>query len=473
MTMENNRDLSRRRFLGGVVILGVGGTILNACGSSKTATPNTTGAPGSSTPETSGAPGSSTPGTTGAPGGKTGGGGGDGTIKIGYVTPRTGPLAPFGEADTYVLATMRAFLKDGLQIQGKSYKVDILDRDSESNSNTAAKVAQELISQDGIQVMLVASTPDTTVPVVQQCTNNEIPCLSNNAPWQPHYLGIGGQLAPGVTPGVASEFNYHYFWGLEDVIQVFSDMWNQVAPKGVVGGMWPDDPDGNAWSDAAVGFPPALTKAGFTVVDPGRFPLGGNDFTAQINQFKAKGVEIVSGVLPPPDFGNFWAQAQQQGLKPKAVTVGKGLLFPGAIETYENPIGLTSEIWWSDRHPTKSSLTGQTSAELARTFEAETQKQWTQPLGYAHSIFEVLIDALIRAGGATDKQKLLDALGATNLETMAGTVNWGNSVVPHITKTPLVGGQWVKGTTWKYEFKIRTNTQLPGIKIDGPMEPMP
>ena len=32
------------------------------------------------------------------------GGGGGRTIKIGYVTPRTGPLAPFGEADNFVLA---------------------------------------------------------------------------------------------------------------------------------------------------------------------------------------------------------------------------------------------------------------------------------------------------------------------------------------------------------------------------------
>ena len=31
------------------------------------------------------------------------------------------------------------------------------------------------------------------MPVVQTCTNNEIPVLSNNAPWQAHYLGIGGQ----------------------------------------------------------------------------------------------------------------------------------------------------------------------------------------------------------------------------------------------------------------------------------------
>jgi branched-chain amino acid transport system substrate-binding protein len=476
MTDDPRRALSRRRFLGGVVALGVGGSALGACGdddddaatagTEPAATSGETAAPGTT------AGGTAAPGTTGGGGGITGGGGGDGTIKIGYVTPQTGPLAPFGEADAYVLGALREYLADGLMVQGKSYAVEIIDRDSESNSNTAAQAAQELINQDGVQLMLVAQTPDTTVPVVQAATNNELPVLSNNAPWQPHYLGIGGVLGPDVEPPVASEWNWHFFWGLEDVIEVFTAMWGDVAPGGVVGALWPNDPDGNAWGDPNVGFPPALEAAGFTLVDPGRFPLGGSDYSAQINAFKNGGVEIITGVLPPPDFGNFWAQAQQQGLQPVAVTVGKALLFPGAVESYENPEGLSSEIWWSDKHPTTSSLTGQSAADLARAYEEATGRQWTQPVGYVHSLFEVAIDSLIRAGGAEDKVALRDAIGETNLDTIAGTVNWGNSVVPHITKTPLVGGQWVAGETWPVEFRIVTNTQLPEIPVDGPLEPM-
>jgi branched-chain amino acid transport system substrate-binding protein len=479
--MANRFDpqrLSRRRFLGAAAAVGAGGAaFLAGCGSDSESSSGTTaggaGTAGTSatTTGTSAAAGGATTVAAGG-GGLTGGGGGDGTIRLGYVTPQTGPLAAFGESDAFVLGNLREFFKDGLMVQGKSYKIDILDRDSESNSNTAATAAQELISKDGVDVMLVAQTPDTTVPVVQQCTNNEVPCLSNNAPWQPHYLGIGGTLGPGVTPEVASEWNYHFFWGLEDVIEVFTSMWNDVKPGAVVGGLWPDDPDGNAWSDPNVGFPPALKQAGFTVVDPGRFPLGGSDYSAQINAFKDGGVEIVTGVLPPPDFGNFWAQAQQQGLKPVAVTLGKALLFPGAVASYQNPLGLSSEIWWSDKHPTTSSLTGQTSAELARAYEDAENKQWTQPIGYVHSLFEVITDAIVRAGGVKDKQNLLDAIGATTLDTIAGKVDFTKPVVPHITKTPLVGGQWVDSEKWDVEFKIVTNTEFPEIPLDGKLQAM-
>ena len=37
------------------------------------------------------------------------------TLKIGYVSPQTGPLAPFGEADKFVIDRMQAHFKNGLE----------------------------------------------------------------------------------------------------------------------------------------------------------------------------------------------------------------------------------------------------------------------------------------------------------------------------------------------------------------------
>ena len=67
------------------------------------------------------------------------------TVKIGFVSPQTGPLAPFGEADQFVLAEARAALKGGIKIGGKTYPVEILSRDSQSNPNRAAEVTAQLI----------------------------------------------------------------------------------------------------------------------------------------------------------------------------------------------------------------------------------------------------------------------------------------------------------------------------------------
>jgi branched-chain amino acid transport system substrate-binding protein len=208
-------------------------------------------------------------------------GGGDAarTLKIGYVSPKTGPLAGFGEADDFILGGVRKALEGGLDVGGTSYPVEILTKDSQSDPNRAAAVAGDLINADQVDLMLVASTPETTNPVADQCEANGIPCISSVAPWQPWFFGRQGD------PEKPFQWTYHFFWGLEDIIAVFADMWGQVGNNKVVAALWPNDGDGNAWGDKENGFPPALTKAGYKIVDPGRYQNGTEDFSSQIARF--------------------------------------------------------------------------------------------------------------------------------------------------------------------------------------------
>ena len=73
---------------------------------------------------------------------------------------------------------------------------------------------------------------------------------------------------------------FHFFWGLEDVIAVFTNMWGQIATNKSVGGLFPNDGDGNAWGDKQVGFPPTLDKLGYKLTDPGRYQNLTDNFTA-------------------------------------------------------------------------------------------------------------------------------------------------------------------------------------------------
>ena len=47
-------------------------------------------------------------------------------IRIGHVSPRTGPLAGFGEADGFILEQVRGLLSSGLQSGGRTYPVQII-----------------------------------------------------------------------------------------------------------------------------------------------------------------------------------------------------------------------------------------------------------------------------------------------------------------------------------------------------------
>jgi branched-chain amino acid transport system substrate-binding protein len=389
-------------------------------------------------------------------------------IKIGFVSPQTGPLAPFGEADKFTIEQMNKLFGGGLDLGGKKVPVRIIQKDSQSNPNRAGEVANDLILKDKVHLMLVSSTPETANPVSDACELNEIPCISTVVPWQPWFFGRKGDPAKGFS------WTYHIFWGLEDVIANFLAGWNSVQTNKKVGGLFPNDGDGNAWGDKERGFPGPLSKEGYTLTDPGRFQNMNNDFSAQIAAFKKDNVEIVTGVVIPPDAKTFLTQAKQQGFKPKVVTLGKALLFPAAIEALGDlGDGLTTEVWWSPSHPFTSSLTKQSAKALADSYEGATKKQWTQPIGFAHALFEVAVDALKRAKDPGDAASLRDAIAATSLKTVVGDVNWGGGgPFKNVSKTPLVLGQWVKGTKNKYDLVIVNNSQAPSIPAGGKMKLM-
>jgi branched-chain amino acid transport system substrate-binding protein len=110
-------------------------------------------------------------------------------VKLGYVSPVTGPLAAFAEADNFIIANFKEATKGGIKLGNTTVPVEVVVKDSQSNPNRAAEVAKDLIVQDKIDLMLVASTPETTNPVSTQCEIEEVPCISSVAPWQPWFIG--------------------------------------------------------------------------------------------------------------------------------------------------------------------------------------------------------------------------------------------------------------------------------------------
>jgi len=387
-------------------------------------------------------------------------------IKIGLPSPQTGPLADFAEADNFVLAGIRKIVANGIMVNGVNHPVQIIVKDTRSDANRAAEVAASLIKTDNVDLMVVSDTPENINPVADQCELNGVPCLSNGCPWQVFYFGRGAK------PDKGFDWTYHYFWGIEDLFAVYTNLWSSIPTNKAVGALWPNDNDGNATSDKVHGEPPYLASKGFSLVDPGRFDTMTNDFSAQIARFKQGKVEIVTGVIPPPAFNTFWSQAAQQGFKPKIVTVAKAALFPAAVQSYgPRGLGLSTEVWWSNFSPFKSSLTGQSSAELCAQWEKESGKQWTPAVGFRHSLFEIALDVLKRTKNINSPESIRDALQATNLPAITGHVKFGNPV-KNVSKTPLVGGQWVRGKKYEYDLMIVNNDTFKGIPTQMTLKPL-
>ena len=141
-------------------------------------------------------------------------------LKVGYVSPKTGPLASFAEADDYIIAGINKAFAGGIENNGKAWEIEIIVRDSQSNPNRAAEVASQLILDDEVDILLGAATPETTNPVADQAEVNGTPCITTDCPWQPYFFGRGGK------PDTGFESTYHFFWGLEDVIGNFLALWD-------------------------------------------------------------------------------------------------------------------------------------------------------------------------------------------------------------------------------------------------------
>jgi branched-chain amino acid transport system substrate-binding protein len=393
-------------------------------------------------------------------------------IKIGFVSPRSGPLGGFGEGDPYVLDLARKALADGLTAGGKKYKVEIIDRDSQSDPARASQLAKALINTDNVDLMLVTSTPEVVNPVSDACEAAGVPCISTIMPWEAWYFGRGAK------PGEPSPFKwtYHFSFGVAEFAKAYISEWSsgQVPTNKKVGVMFPNDADGNALRAHMI---PIFEKAGFTVFDPGGYEDGTTDYSTQIGKYKEAGVQIFTGVPIPPDFATFWRQAAQLGFAKtiKIQSIAKTGLFPSQMEALGSlAYNIASLCYWHPTFPYKSPLTGGTSQQLADGYEKSSGRQWNQQLGGTQSLLDVGGELLQASANPKDKAEVAKTLSHFKVTTTVGVVDWGKGPVPNVFPTPLIGAQWVKakpGSKFKLDLVIVDNADDPNVPIGAKLQP--
>jgi branched-chain amino acid transport system substrate-binding protein len=399
--------------------------------------------------------------------GASGGGASAGKITIGFVTPQTGPLAGFASGDSFIVDRIRATdaYAKGFKVGSKTYDVEIVVKDTQSDPNRASQVAQDLILQSKADLVLTTSTPETTNPVAQICEAQGVPCLSTVVPWQAWFFGRQAD------PKNPKPFKYTtmFFFGVESFAGCFIPMWNRIQTDKVVAGMFPNDDDGNAFRGA---WPDAIAQAGYTWVDGGAYPDGTTDFTAMLSTFKSKKADIFINAPLPPDFNTFWKQAAQQGYKPKLATVAKVLLFPADTDALGDLVNnIATDCWWGPFMPYKSSLTGETSQALADAYQAASGKQWLQSLGSTYSLFEVAQAAMAAVDDPHDKKAVAAALGKVSYSGICGPLDFTKGPQPGIGMMRPLGVQWRKGTKFPWEMVVVDNSLNPDVPVGGDLLP--
>ncbi|WP_196258063.1 ABC transporter substrate-binding protein [Pelagibacterium limicola] len=392
---------------------------------------------------------------------------GDGTVRVGFIGPRSGPLGIFGEGDSFLVEQVGRHLADGIQSGDRRYGLQLVLGDTQSDPVRAAQVARDMINSENLDLVITSSTPETVNPVADACEAAGMPCLSTTAPWESFYFGRGAR------PGEPSPFRwtYHFCFGVGNFTRLYADQWSQVETNRRVGILAPNDADGNAIRMMLL---PELEAAGFTIIDAGPYENGTTDFTQQINLFRSENCEIFNCFPFPPDFPVFWRQAAQRGYaqQVKVCQMAKAGLFAAELEAL-GPLGygLHAGAYWHPLFPFTSSSTGLTCEMLAAAHEGVVGKQWNQQLGANASLLDATVAAIASASDPKDKTAMASALSMLKCDTAVGEIDFTSGPVANCATTGLVGVQWVKAESGPYEFDLNivSNADHPFVPVTGQM----
>ena len=343
-------------------------------------------------------------------------------ILIGRPETKTGPVAGFGEpspwADDRVLDLFNK--KEGgifIEEAGKKVPVKFIMVDCESSGTKAAEIASRLILNDKVDLMMPFQFSEAISSI---CERNQTPCLVVEHPYEAWMAG--GPY----------KWCYHAGISFKAATQSFMNVWEEKIDQTnkTFGIMCPNDADGIAMSKKQTEM---FQAKGWKAIDPGRYPSGLQDWTSVIKRLKEGGVEILTGSMAPPDFSSAFRQMHQQGFVPKIASVGRAALFPSGVNAIggDLPQGLVVDIHWSPEYPFKSALTGETGQQVVGAWDKEVKKQWTQVIGFKYAGMELAIDIFKRAR-SVDKNKVLDAIAKTDVETLIGRVKFD----PKLTSLP-------------------------------------
>ena len=384
-------------------------------------------------------------------------------IRIGYVNPTTGALAGNGEGCDWVVKQMTDYVKEHpIRVDGKDATIEVIVYDSASDQNTCTEMAQKLIEEDHIDLMIAIQTPNTVIPVAQVAERYHIPCIATQAPVDP----VANSLEK-------FSWTYNAFYTLDDVYESQRALWTLAghAPgSGArVGLLFANDADGSAWHEI---FVRRLAEDGYQVVDPGQYPSMTTDFTNVANTFRSQEIDVIAGTNIPPDFMNAYHAVISAGVQVDCVTMGKCCLLASDVEALGDLAdGIMTQVWWDPVYPYVSDLTGMTSGKLNEAYIADHDgRVMPQPAAYGYAALELAVQTF-RKAGTTKKEAVRDAIGALDVTTVIGPVKY-DSVMKGLTysNTVLCGGQWQR-ENGRLVLKIIDNSLHPEIGLTGAYVP--
>jgi branched-chain amino acid transport system substrate-binding protein len=345
-------------------------------------------------------------------------------VKVGAVVPLTGRYGPGGAQVRagYEIAVEHVNAAGGVTVGGKQVPLELVLLDDESDATKTVSRLETLGAQ-GVVAYLGGFGSDLHAAAASVAEKNKTP-----------YLGVAFALHKVHQQG----FRYLFspFWKSPDIGQQLPGMLNAIPaaerPKTVA--IFQEKTDwgremATAWTEAG-------KAAGYQVVVNADYAPGAKDFSDLILKARSANADAVFALPTPPDGMTMVKQMKELGYTPKLT------LFIRAPDPpiWTKNLGKDGDYvvlapGW--HHAVKA-------PGVAELNEAHTKKigRPADPIaGPAYACVQILAAALAKAGSA-DREKVRDAIAATDMTTVVGPVKFradGTGVVRSVFL------QWLNG----------------------------
>lgn len=340
--------------------------------------------------------------------------GGDGQKELlfGAALPLTGGLSPEGKKQQSGIELWEETLNDsgGIEIDGEKYKVRVKIYDYESDTPTAVKLVEKLITEDRASYIIGPLGSGAAKAVSSVTERYEIP-----------------MIAPSASASEVFDQGYKYLFGVltpnssltDPLVQIAKD--NGVKSVAIISrnDLFPIS-IGNALQESA-------TAAGLEIVSFDEFPIGTTDFSGPVTNLRSSNPDWVFASGYTEDLVPLTKQLKQLGISSPMISMIAAPAYKEYVESVGDAAnGISSAAWWFNTARFEGIDVFGTAGNYTDLYE---QKFGSIPdYGIASvSAAGVIFTEAMRACGCTDPKEVRDALADFDDVTFYGPIKFDAS----------------------------------------------
>lgn len=357
------------------------------------------------------------------------------TITIGFTVSKTGALNvdSMEQYRGFELWRDQVNAAGGIKAGGKSYKVQFVNYDDESDSKRVQQLYSRMILQDKADFLFspYSSSLTATAAVVTEQYGKVM--LTTGA-------------AEGKTYQLGNKYLFQMFAPAPEYLKVAIDALKSKDPKATVAFVYEDA----SFSVAVVTPAQAYAKQqGFNVAFSEAYAPNTTDFSAIIDKVISSKATVLLGGGHYADGSTLARQLYGHKVPLKMLTLLVAPDSPQWTELGDAAAGVMVPSQWEPQSEFKAQY-GPSGAEFAKAYTAKynTPPSYESAGGYASGL--ILQRAIEQAGG-TDANKVADKLNATDITTFYGLTKFSTDPKQHGLQVghSMVLAQWQKDKSGK------------------------